>query len=146
MPQTEQGATQLAHVPTPSTLVGNPYLAPLDGRCLINDLPTELLAQIFVLGANTDGPIDDDEDIDEDSLDGENDEDEDTDEDEEDEAEDEQPPFEVTVSHVCKLWRDVSINKPTLWSTLDFSEGLPYTKSAIYLERSKGAPLGYTVR
>ncbi|KZT73800.1 hypothetical protein DAEQUDRAFT_354780 [Daedalea quercina L-15889] len=145
MSQNEQQAAPLARVPTPSTLVGNPYLAPRDGRCLINDLPTELLAQIFVLGANMDDPIDEDEEIDEDSVDSEIEEDEDKDGDEEGDDDDEKPPFEVTVSHVCKLWRDVAINTPTLWSGLDFSEGLPYTKSAVYLGRSKGAPLDISI-
>ena len=32
-------------------LKNNPFVAPADGRCIINDLPAELLSQIFVIGA-----------------------------------------------------------------------------------------------
>ena len=132
----------LASVPTPNTLTNNPYIAPQDGRCLINDLlPPELLAQIFMAGMVLEDPADEDEDDedDDDSMD------EDEDSDEEDDEDNEKPPFEVTVSHVCRLWRDVAINTPALWSTLDFSKGPPFTESAVYLERSKGAPLDIAI-
>ncbi|KAH9841549.1 uncharacterized protein C8Q71DRAFT_337009 [Rhodofomes roseus] len=144
--QEVKGGASLSFVPTPSTLRDNPYLPPQDGRCLINDLPTELLSQIFLMGAEMDDPTSEDEDEDEDY--DSDDEDKSDDEDEEDkdgEDEDEKPSFEVTGSHVCKLWRDVAINTPALWSSLNFSEGPPYTKSAVYLERSKGSPLDLTI-
>ncbi|EPT05221.1 hypothetical protein FOMPIDRAFT_1111746 [Fomitopsis schrenkii] len=132
----------LAHIPTPSTLTSNPFIAPQDGRCLINDLlPPELLAQMFMAGMELDDdPVDEDDDTDEDNMD----EDEDSDDDSEGE-EREKPPFEVTVSHVCKLWRDVAISTPALWSTLEFSRGPPSPESAVYLERSKGAPLDIAI-
>ncbi|KAH9936311.1 uncharacterized protein B0H18DRAFT_319726 [Fomitopsis serialis] len=145
--QEAQQATPFSHIPTPGTLHGNPYLPPQDGRCLINELPTELLSQIFLMGADMD-PADEDEEEDFDSVgDDEDDEDEanEADKDEEEDEDEEKPPLEVTASHVCKLWRDVTIDTPALWSTLTFAEGPPYTKSAIYLERSKGAPLDLSI-
>ncbi|KAI0732024.1 hypothetical protein C8Q72DRAFT_188846 [Fomitopsis betulina] len=139
MSKAKKSGRPLAHVPTPSTLTSNPYVAPQDGRCLINDkLPPELLAQIFMAGIDLDDPADEIDEEDEDDMD------EDSDSDDSDE-ETEKPPLEVTVSHVCKLWRDVAINTPALWSTLDFSRGLSLPESAVYLERSKGAPLDIAI-
>ena len=92
-------------------------------------------------GMDLDDPADEDDEDDEDSMDS----DEDSDDEEDEEDDDERPPFEVTVSHVCRLWRDVAINTPTLWSTPDFSKGPPYTEPAVYLERSKGAPLDIAI-
>ena len=52
-----------------------------------------------------------------------------------------QLPFKVLVSHVCRRWRTVAVEIPTLWAHLDFAEGPPFDKSRIWLERSKGYPL-----
>ena len=141
----DQPRRPLTHVPTPSTLTNNPYVAPQDGRCLVNDLlPPELLAQIFMAGMDLDDPADEDDEDDEDCMDSDEDS-SDEEDDEEDEEDSEKPPFEVTVSHVCRLWREVALNTHTLWSTPDFSGGPPFTEPAVYLERSKGAPLDIAI-
>lgn len=69
--------------------------------------------------------------------------DEDSDDDDEDEEEEDERvlPFQVLVSHVCRHWREVAIQSPELWTTLTFSEGYPFEKSRISIERSKGLPL-----
>ncbi|KAA1469975.1 hypothetical protein DENSPDRAFT_654706 [Dentipellis sp. KUC8613] len=104
----------------------NPFVPPVDG-CPINTLPNELLSYIFTLGAQLDYADDkDEEDIDDDDSD---DDDEPT------------PEFQVLASHVCKRWRDVAIQTPSLWTRLDFTEGPPFDKSRTYIERSAGCPL-----
>ncbi|TFY52560.1 hypothetical protein EVG20_g10500 [Dentipellis fragilis] len=104
----------------------NPFVPPVEG-CPINTLPNELLSYIFTLGAQLD--IADDKD--EEEID-------DNDSDEEDEPTLE---FQVLTSHVCKRWRDVAIQTPSLWTRLDFTEGPPFGKSKTYIERSAGCPL-----
>ncbi|TFK40561.1 hypothetical protein BDQ12DRAFT_647608 [Crucibulum laeve] len=68
------------------------------------------------------------------------------DEDAEDDEEEEEPeepelPFQVLASHVCKHWREVALNAPQLWTSLNFLEGKPFEKSRTYIERAKGMPL-----
>ncbi|KZT12031.1 uncharacterized protein LAESUDRAFT_163766 [Laetiporus sulphureus 93-53] len=98
---------------------GGPYRPPKDGRCIINTLPTELLAHIFALGPDWN----------------------EYDEESEEDWEEDEPDFVILVSHVCRHWREVAINTPALWTSIDFSEGHPYARSAVYLERSENAPL-----
>ena len=49
-------------------------------------------------------------------------------------------PEEVVLSHVCSLWRDISVNLPTLWTTFRFDSHLsaypPLEKLDKYLHRS----------
>ena len=53
--------------------------------------------------------------------------------------------FQVTVSHVCRHWRDVALDTPALWSDIDLETGkhaAPSRRRASeYLSRSKGYPL-----
>jgi hypothetical protein len=103
-----------------------PFIPPSDGTP-INNLPNELLSYIFTLGSEAEKNGDDDEE-----------------EDEEQEEEKEDIPhllFQVLVSHVCRQWRAVAIEIPTLWTYLDFEEGPPFDKSRAWLERSKECPL-----
>lgn len=135
-------------------LSSNPYVAPKDGRCLINELPSELLAHIFTLGwtPERDEEPESDEDF----------EDVDSDDDtyssvssegstpprtEQEEAEDKERhlPFNVLVSHVCARWRAVAVENPLLWAHVRFVGSPPYDRAATYLERAKAAPLAITV-
>ena len=106
-----------------------PFIPPSDGTP-VNNLPNELLSYIFILGSEAE----------------ESDHDEDAEEDEEDEEDAPSEhrlyhPFKVLVSHVCRRWRVVVIEIPTLWAYLDFAEGPPFDKSRTWLERSKECPL-----
>lgn len=123
----------------PIIVSSSPPVAPLDGRCLINKLPTELLSLIFLLGRL--GP--DHKLKDEDAEKKENDHDtrgfscaKGTRNDRERFLS-----FELLVSHVCRRWREVAIDTAMLWTYIGFKEGLPHEKSTTYLERSKNAPL-----
>ena len=53
--------------------------------------------------------------------------------------------FQVTVSHVCKHWREVALETPALWSDIDLETGRhapqSYRRASMYLSRSKGYPL-----
>ncbi|KAK7690100.1 hypothetical protein QCA50_006746 [Cerrena zonata] len=94
---------------------------PADGRCIINELPTELLSYIFDLGQLH-------------SDDTEN------------------KPFGVLASHVCRLWREVAINQPTLWNVIPLVipgilKEIENSKVilATYLERAREAPLDIAI-
>ncbi|KAI0785268.1 hypothetical protein C8Q75DRAFT_776626 [Abortiporus biennis] len=110
---------------------GNPFIAPEDGRCVINDLPPELLSRIFELGVEDREEEEDDEEEFDNSDFGDDDE--------------EEVPFEILVSHVCKRWREVALEVPTLWTTIDFAEGEPYERTQVYLERSKSALIDISI-
>lgn len=53
--------------------------------------------------------------------------------------------FQVTVSHVCKFWREVALGTPALWSDIDLEIGKhaapSYRRASEYVSRSKGYPL-----
>ncbi|EJC97922.1 uncharacterized protein FOMMEDRAFT_162266 [Fomitiporia mediterranea MF3/22] len=49
--------------------------------------------------------------------------------------------FPARVSHVCRRWRNITIDMPTLWTKLDFTEPRPFVKSKCWLDGSKKAPL-----
>ena len=125
--------------------------------CPINNLPIELLGQIFSWGVYADVNDDDAEDFREEkdtpeSISWMN---EDLDEEDEDDRSvnendlnanppsELQPrmPFQVLVSHVCRFWRDVALNMPSLWTNLDFTEGPPFMKSSVWIQRSQNLPL-----
>ncbi|KAH9854689.1 hypothetical protein C2E23DRAFT_867278 [Lenzites betulinus] len=131
-------------------LSSNPFVAPKDGRCLINDLPSELLAHIFSLGwtpERDEEPDEDDfEDVDSEdgsystvSSDRSSPSEEDADEKER------KLPFNVLVSHVCARWRAIAVDNPLLWSHIRFVGLPPYDRAKTYLERAKAAPLHITV-
>ena len=52
---------------------------------------------------------------------------------EESDIEDLMLPFQVLVSHVCRHWREIALESPTLWTTLSFTEGSPFEKSSIWI-------------
>jgi hypothetical protein len=35
-------------------------------------------------------------------------------------------PFVLVVSHVCRYWRDISVNSPTLWTQVDYGTDVTY--------------------
>ena len=121
--------TQLAEKIRQAVKKLDPFIPPSDGTP-VNNLPNELLRYIFTLGSEAEESGHDD--------DAEGDE-----EDEEDAPSEHRPrlPFKVLVSHVCRRWRVVVIEIPTLWTYLDFAEGPPFDKSRAWLERSKECPL-----
>ena len=57
--------------------------------------------------------------------------------------------FQVTVSHVCKHWREVALETPALWSDIDLETGRHAAPSrrraSTYLSRSKGYPLSISI-
>ncbi|KDQ62425.1 hypothetical protein JAAARDRAFT_30333 [Jaapia argillacea MUCL 33604] len=119
---------------TPINLETNPFNPPKGSSCPINQLPAELLSHIFMVGTlDAAEEVLEEEDMSE--------EDDMSDDDEEEEGEGEAPEFQVLVSHVCKHWREVALQTPALWTTIDFAEGAPFEKSATWVERSKGCAL-----
>ena len=44
----------------------------------------------------------------------------------------------ITLTHVCRAWRDVFVSCPSLWTTLDC---MNLDKTRVYLERSKSSPV-----
>ncbi|KAK0201729.1 hypothetical protein DFS33DRAFT_1015103 [Desarmillaria ectypa] len=66
-------------------------------------------------------------------------------EDEEDKDDMPELPFQVLVSHVCRRWREVAVEEPSLWTTLAFSYNTPIEKSKFWIERSKGLPLDIVI-
>ena len=57
--------------------------------------------------------------------------------------------FHVTVSHVCKRWREVAIQAPVLWSEIDVETGRyaaqSYRRASTYLSRTKEHPLSISI-
>ncbi|KAI6007495.1 hypothetical protein EDC04DRAFT_2582764 [Pisolithus marmoratus] len=51
--------------------------------------------------------------------------------------------FQVIVSHVCRHWRTVALETPSLWTTIKVSSGdrPPFERVTAFLERSKSLPL-----
>ena len=140
-------------VPSKDVLRNNPFVAPPDGRCIINNLPAELLSQIFVHGVESeqgDGSSNDDasegscESISElDSDDGSHSS---HGSHQSFDSEDERRlPFELLVTRICKRWRDVASGEPSLWSTIVFIPDTKIDKVKEYVRRAKGAPLDLTI-
>jgi len=57
--------------------------------------------------------------------------------------------FQVTVSHICKHWREVALGTPTLWSEIDLETGRravqSHRRASAYLIRSKGYRLSVCI-
>lgn len=49
----------------------------------------------------------------------------------------------VTLTHVCRRWRDTFISRPSLWSRLDFTNS---DKTLAYLRRSRSSPLEFNMK
>jgi hypothetical protein len=132
-------------IPRLADLKNNPWVPPADGRCIVNELPTELLAYIFELGyqIEKEGPssaADDDDSDDGRSLgtlshssSGST-------------TDERHLPAELLVSRVCQRWRSVALALPVLWTTLEFKDPfLDFEQQKVYLERAKGAPLDISI-
>lgn len=134
------------------------YVPPCGEHCPIEKLPPEILQYIIELGTHGEENAEDWE-IEEDDGDEEY-EDIDDSEDENmdmlipggiegktksavDAVTEKTPklPFPVRMSHVCRRWRELAIQTPTLWTTLDFSERRPWHKTREWIIRSKESPL-----
>ena len=98
---------------------------PLSDGAPINNLLIELLSYVFILGSKAEKTGQEEQEEEEDVAGKEG----------------RHLPFQVLVSHVCRQWRAVAIETPTLWTYLDFKEGPPFDKSRTWLERSKECPL-----
>lgn len=94
----------------------NPFVPPKGDRCPINDLPNELLAHIFYLGAFESEEDEEDDmyqeeignQLDDINEEGSGVEDVEEEGDEGDDIPDyDGMPYQVLVSHVCKHWREV---------------------------------------
>jgi len=57
--------------------------------------------------------------------------------------------FQVTVSHVCRHWREVALETPALWSDIDLETGRhaapSHRRASTYLSRSKAYPLSVSI-
>ncbi|KAF9781618.1 hypothetical protein BJ322DRAFT_1010446 [Thelephora terrestris] len=117
------------HVPQP----------PAEG-CPINSLPPEILSWIFVLGQQME--------LDSESSHGTDDSDNNSD-DSSVESILVDDSFQVTVSHVCKHWREVALDTPALWSEIDVETGRQaapsYRRASAYLSRTKEYPLSISI-
>lgn len=45
----------------------------------------------------------------------------------------------IHVSHVCRMWRDIAVRHPSLWSNISFTLGPQWTKTMF--ERLQSAPI-----
>ena len=45
----------------------------------------------------------------------------------------------ISLTHVCRDWREIFVSCPSLWASLDFTN---VDKTQVYIERSGSAPLG----
>ncbi|TBU23258.1 hypothetical protein BD311DRAFT_731651 [Dichomitus squalens] len=81
----------------------------------IHSLPVELLTRIFQLGVDSQ-PAPDDRDPCE-------------------------LTFEVTISHVCRHWRNVALHTPHLWTTIHFRTTPHMTRGNTYLARNARLPI-----
>ncbi|KAL5519960.1 hypothetical protein ACEPAG_1620 [Sanghuangporus baumii] len=142
------------------------YIPPREDHCPIEKLPPEVLVYIFELGTRGEENAEDWE-VEEDDGDEEY---EDVDEDDDLSLDMLMPgsfalgktksadntkeaakaasagkthnlSFQVRMSHVCRRWRELALQTPTLWTTLDFRERRPWQKSQEWLIRSKQSPL-----
>ncbi|KAJ8080619.1 hypothetical protein PM082_017453 [Marasmius tenuissimus] len=54
-------------------------------------------------------------------------------------------PFQMLASHVCKHWREVALETPTLWTSMNFCFGSSIESAKVWVERSKSQPLDITL-
>lgn len=55
------------------------------------------------------------------------------------------PNFEVTVSQVCRYWRETALKASQLWTFISFREVTHMDRARVYIERAKERPLDITV-
>ncbi|OSX58927.1 hypothetical protein POSPLADRAFT_1173189 [Postia placenta MAD-698-R-SB12] len=128
----------------PHSTEANPHIPPAGGRCIFNALPDELIAHVFLLGmpANTVYYVEDENfqlvrdlvrhsDVEGDVQT------------EDVQTEDLEFDFELCVSHTCRRWRGIALDTPRLWTTIEFTDSTApsFTKEAVYLTRSRNAPI-----
>ena len=139
-------------------LENNPFFPPKGGRCIVNELPSELLSHIFTLGwapeRDHEPDEDDFEDVDDGSDDGSfstasslSDDDHSSARHARDNEEDKERklPFNVLVSHVCSRWRAVALENSLLWTHIRFEGPPPWERALIYLNRASTAPLSIII-
>ena len=51
----------------------------------------------------------------------------------------------ITLTHVCRTWRELFTAEPSLWTYLDL-DNMGGDKARVYLERSRSYPIGLSVR
>ncbi|KAM5538590.1 hypothetical protein V8D89_007619 [Ganoderma adspersum] len=90
-------------------------LASVNNMSPIHALPVELLTRIFQLGVDSE-PIPDDRD----HL---------------------ALTFEVSISHVCRHWRQVALHTPLLWTTVHFRTKSHMFRGNVYLARNARLPI-----
>ncbi|KAI1789503.1 hypothetical protein LXA43DRAFT_974226 [Ganoderma leucocontextum] len=137
----------------------NPLFPPEGGRCIVNELPSELLSHTFTLecawerGQHPDE--DDVEDVDEgesddgtistsSSLSGDDRSSTRSELDNEDRRARKQP-FNMLVSHVCGRWRAVALDSSLLWTPIYFEGPPPWERAVIYLDRAGKVPLSISI-
>ena len=116
---------------------GTPQNVPLpDGHCrLINQLPQEILSIIFKYSVDFDNDYS--------LLEGLVEQKQSSYNDETSIVASQILPLELLVSHVCRLWRNIALETPSLWANISVTNTacLPYERVVAYLERSKSFPL-----
>ena len=113
-----------------------PQNVPLEGgHCQINQLPQEILSIIFKYNIDLDNGYP--------QLEGLVEQDQGSDDDEASVVASEILAFQILISHVCRLWRNIVLDTPSLWTNISVTNMacLPYERVAAYLERSKSLPL-----
>ncbi|THV03049.1 hypothetical protein K435DRAFT_572748, partial [Dendrothele bispora CBS 962.96] len=94
---------------------------PSDRPLSIQQLPVELLAEVFRFGANLNWPHHDSPFLLKSNSSGA------------DFIYD--PDFQITVSHVCRSWRSIALGLPSLWTTLHFSRPSHIPRARAFLQR-----------
>ncbi|KAK7047656.1 hypothetical protein VNI00_006424 [Paramarasmius palmivorus] len=54
-------------------------------------------------------------------------------------------PFQVAISHVCRRWRDVCTEIPSLWTLIALNPSMDTTYEAAWVQRSKDLPLNISL-
>ncbi|PIL22544.1 hypothetical protein GSI_15233 [Ganoderma sinense ZZ0214-1] len=134
----------------------NPFFPPESGRCIVNELPSELLSHIFTLGWASERDQSDEDDF-EDVDDSDGDSTSSTSSlsddgrsstqsalDDEDRRARKQS-FNVLVCHVCRRWRAVAVDSSLLWTHIRFEGPPPWERALIYVDRAKTAPLSISI-
>lgn len=126
---------------------GNPYFAPADGRCLINELPAELLSHIFTLGSSCESEDCDDDDDEDDCCSSSTVSSANSDDSASTTSSDYERylPLELLVSRVCRQWRAVAIGTPLLWNNITYESFGDVPRIEAYVQRAKGAPLDISI-
>ena len=123
-------STQHSSIP-----LNNPFVPLSDGRCQINQLPQKILSIIFRHSVDLDNGYP--------QLHSLVEQEHGSYHDETSTITSEILAFELLISHVCRHWRNIALETPSLWTNISVTNTacLPYERVATYLERSKSLPL-----